>query len=92
MKTRTYGWIQNPSSFSSLKKVVQIFDANSQHYKNLRDHLVKKIYFDDIRLELQKKLDNNNTVFTYAELVGTSKDKNGKSPKARKDAVADALI
>ena len=92
MKTRTYGWVQNPSSFSSLKKVVQIFDENSLHYKHLRDNLVKKIYFDDIRLELQNKLDNNNTVFTYVELVGTSKDKNGKSPKARKDAVADSLI
>lgn len=92
MRTRTYGWVQNPSSFFSLKKVVQIFDINSQHYKNLRDNLVKIIYFDDIRLELQNKLDSNNTVFTYVELVGTSKDKNGKSPKARKDAVADSLI
>lgn len=92
MKTRTYGWVQNPSSFSSLKKVVQIFDIDSKHYQNLRDNLVKKIYFDDIQLKLQNKLDNNHTVFTYLELVGTSKDKNRKSPKSRKDAVADSLI
>lgn len=92
MKTRTYGWVQNPSNFSSLKKVVQIFDSNSLHYCNLRDNLIKKIYFENIRLVLQDKLNDNVTTFTYLELVGTSKDKNNKSPKARKDAVADSLI
>ena len=92
MKIRTYGWIQNPSNFSSLKKVIQIFDSNSKHYEKLRDKLVKKIYFDDIRKKLQDKLDNNITTFTYQELVGSSKDKTGKSPKSRSDAVADALI
>ncbi len=92
MKIRTYGWIQNPSNFSSLKKVIQIFDSNSKHYEKLRDKLVKKIYFDDIRKKLQDKLDNNITTFTYQELVGSSKDKTGKSPKSRPDAVADALI
>ncbi len=48
MKTRTYGWVQNPSNFSRLKKFVQIFDSNSLHYSNLHDLLIKKIYFENI--------------------------------------------
>ncbi|MFL4359518.1 restriction endonuclease FokI C-terminal domain-containing protein [Streptococcus uberis] len=92
MKTRTYGWVQNPSSFANLKKVVKIFDCNSDHYRDLRDNLLQNIYFDDVKQGLQHKLNNSEVVFSYAELVGTSKDKDGKSPKKRSDAVADALI
>ncbi|WP_174720826.1 restriction endonuclease FokI C-terminal domain-containing protein [Streptococcus periodonticum] len=92
MKTRTYGWVQNPSSFANLKKVVKIFDSNSDHYSDLRDNLLQNIYFDDIRKELLDKLNKSEVVFSYTELVGTSKNKEGKSPKKRSDAVADALI
>ena len=28
--TRTFGWVQNPSNFESLKKVVAIFDNTSK--------------------------------------------------------------
>ncbi|HEL1311936.1 restriction endonuclease FokI recognition domain-containing protein [Streptococcus equi] len=35
MKIRTYGWVQNPSSFASLKKVVQIFDNQSEHLSKI---------------------------------------------------------
>lgn len=92
MKIRTYGWIQNPSSFKSLKKVVQIFDTTSLHYQNLKDNLIDLIYDETIRKDLKKKLVNNVTKFTYPELVGTSKNKQGKTPTSRKDAVANALI
>lgn len=92
MKIRTYGWIQNPSSFQSLKKVVQIFDTASQHYQNLKDNLINSIYNEVIRNNLKDKLINNENEFTYLELVGTSKNKQGKPPSSRKDAVADALI
>ncbi|MEG2708665.1 MAG: restriction endonuclease FokI recognition domain-containing protein, partial [Vagococcus sp.] len=33
MISRTYGWVQNPSDFSKLKLVVQLFDATSTHYQ-----------------------------------------------------------
>lgn len=92
MKTRTYGWIQNPSSFRNLKKVVKIFSSNSDHYINLRDNLLNVIYFSDLREDLQNKLANKETTFSYLELVGTSKDANGHSPKKRSEAVADGLI
>lgn len=92
MKNRTYGWVQNPSSFSNLKKVVKLFDNNSDHYIDLRNNLLTSIYFTDVRNDLQDKLNKGETVFSYNELVGTSRDISGKSPKKRADAVADALI
>lgn len=93
MYNRTYGWVQNPSDFSKLKLVVQIFDHTSKHYQNLKESLVKDyIPFKEVKETLQSKLDSNVEKFLYTELVGTSKDINGKSPKRRKDAVADGLI
>lgn len=93
MISRTYGWVQNPSDFSKLKMVVQIFDSTSDHYDNLKKNLVPNyIHFDNIKSNLLKKLYDNIEDFSYLELVGSSKDKSGKSPKTRSDAVADALI
>lgn len=93
MVSRTYGWVQNPSDFKKLKLVVQIFDSKSNHYQNLKNNLIPKyIYFDNIKTNLLTKLTSKVEEFSYAELVGTSKDKLGKSPKKRADAVADALI
>lgn len=92
MTYRTYGWIQNPSSFKTLKKVVQIFDPNSSHYQDLTNRLIHTIYFEDIRNSLRSKLNYGVKEFTYQELVGTSKDKYKKPAKSRSEAVADALI
>ncbi|WP_202695177.1 restriction endonuclease FokI catalytic domain-containing protein [Petrotoga sp. 8T1HF07.NaAc.6.1] len=93
MISRTFGWVQNPSDFSKLKLVVQIFDNQSEHYKTLRDILVPNlIYFPEVKNQLLTKLKSNTADFSYLELVGTSKGKNGKSPNKRSDAVADALI
>lgn len=94
MKTRTYGWIQNPSDFDKLRKTVEIFDSSTDHYKKLRDKVIKQeiIYFEDIRDSLQNKFDNDIECFTYNELAGTSMDKNRKRPKKRADAEANALI
>lgn len=92
MPYRTFGWVQNPSSFKKLKKVVQIFDINSEHYAALRDHVLNLIYFEELRLSLKYKFNQNIAIFSYKELVGTSLDKLGKKPKVRRDAVADGII
>lgn len=94
MYNRAFGWVQNPSDFNKLKKTVQIFNPDSSHYHNLRDNLIneKITFFDDIRDHLQNKLDNRDFSFTYLELVGTSKDKNNRSPRVRSEAQANALI
>lgn len=93
MKIRTYGWIQNPSSFENLKKVVQIFDAKSEHYNKLKNELVLNyVYFPEIKSALLTKLNRGIEKFTYPELVGRNIGANGKNPKFRKDAVGDSLI
>lgn len=93
METNTYGWVQNPSNFETLKKVVQIFDPTSAHYKALRDELIQNIiYFDEERENLQAKLDGGVCQFSPRELVGTRRDAEGKSSKKRSQAVADSLI
>lgn len=94
MKSRTYGWIQNPSDFNKLRKTVEIFDNSTNHYRKLKNIIIQKeiIFFDDIRDSLQNKLDNNIQSFSYSELVGSSIDKDGNSAKKRTDAEANALI
>lgn len=93
MRFRTYGWVQNPSSFKNLKKVVQIFDNSSVHYRALKDVLVDQyIYFDDVKNNLLNKLNNGIEVFTYAELVGRNIGKDKKTPKSRSASVGDSLI
>ncbi|NUG66644.1 restriction endonuclease [Lactobacillus mellis] len=93
MKFRTFGWVQNPSDFTKLKKTVQVFDPKSDQYKELTNHIVKNvIYFNSDRKKLQKKLDKNVSEFTYEELVGTSRNKKNKAPKYRKDAIANSLL
>jgi len=93
MTIRTYGWVQNPSDFKKLQKVVQIFDSNSDQYTLLRDELVAQyIHFDDIKNNLQDKLNAAEATFSYLELVGTSRGPDGGSPNTRSEAVADSLI
>lgn len=93
MISRTYGWVQNPSDFNKLKLVVQIFNSDSEHYKNLKNTLVPKyIPLTNVKKQLLNKLNSNCTQFSYMELVGTSKDKDGKPVKIRKKAIADGLI
>jgi len=93
MKIRTYGWIQNPGKFESLKKVVQIFDPHSQHYRKLRDELIdKSMYFERDKKRFKDMLISGLSSFSYIDLVGTTRNKNNRSPKTRGDAIGNSLI
>lgn len=93
MVYRTFGWVQNPSDFRKLKKTVQVFDSSSEHYKNLRDYLIQDvIYFPEDRARFQKMLDNDTCEFSYKDLVGSSINKEHKSPRKRSDSVANSLL
>ena len=93
VKYRTFGWVQNPSNFDNLKKTVQVFDPTSNHYKNLQDHIVNEvIYFPEDKNKFQDALDDHVCEFSYKYLVGSKIDKNRKSPKSRKDSVANSLL
>lgn len=93
MKIRTFGWVQNPSDFHNLKKVVQIFDTTSPHYIELRDELIQsRMYFDEDKKYFFHMLNTNNDTFQYIDLVGSSRNKDNKSPKKRAEAIANGLI
>ena len=94
MKLRAFGWIQNPSNLRTLKKVVQVFDPESLHYKKLRDHVIADqiIYFPEIRDYLLEKLQDGIAEFSYSELVGNSRDKYGNPTNVRKKQQANSLL
>lgn len=70
---RTFGWVQNPSNFESLKKVVAIFDNTSNTYIELRDRKIKKLVEErDGQKELINALKANPLRIEYCNLVGTS--------------------
>lgn len=92
MKIRAHGWVQNPSSFSSLKKVVSIFDPTSSHYANLEKLILQQIYFEQDKSRLFDKITNQTSVFNYSDLVGGAKDKLGNQTSKRSEQVADSLI
>ena len=71
--TRTFGWVQNPSNFESLKKVVAIFDNTSKTYNELKDKKIKKLVEErDGQKELINALNANPLKIKYCNLVGTS--------------------
>jgi hypothetical protein len=93
MENRVFGWVQNPSSFKSLQHVVQIFDAESTQYADLRDRLVSAyIPIKSIKDSLQSKLNQGKTTFSYLELVGRKIDATGNTKIDRSDAVGNSLI
>ena len=40
MAERTFGWIQNPSSFENLKNVVSVFDFETYIHKDIIDRKI----------------------------------------------------
>lgn len=94
MEIRTFGWIQNPSDLNKLKLTVNTFDCDSVHYQKLLNEIIDKeiIYFPDIAEKLKRKLRENVDSFTYEELVGGIKDKNGRNTTVRADQQADSLL
>ena len=70
---RTFGWIQDPSDFESLYKVVCIFNENSEMHKQLANKVIKKlVYKKDGRERLLNALSKRPLKIAYADLVGTA--------------------
>lgn len=83
---RSFGWCQDASDFSSLKKVVQIFDNKSEFHGNLITARIP-ILVDDNELikKFQSVLMSTPLKITYSDLVGTH-----LTP--RKDSPCNAII
>lgn len=87
---RTFGWIQNPSDFSKLKKLVQVFDHTSEVHADLKANIIPKIVDkDDGRDRFINILNKIPLKIKYADLVGTSFIPRSKG---RCNGIAQAII
>ena len=60
MAERTFGWIQNPSSFENLKNVVSVFDFETDIHKDIIDRKIPELIKDkelrnNMLLEMHKR-------------------------------------
>ena len=77
---RALGWSQDASEFQSLKKVVQVFDVNSEFHKIVKE--VRLPLLIENKKLVQKLQDILNTLplkIKYADLVGTHANPRSKS-------------
>ena len=72
-RSRTFGWVQDPSNFRSLCDVVAIFDRNSRKNRELVSVLLPRLVLPtDGRDELITAMSTVPLKIKYAHLVGTS--------------------
>lgn len=70
---RTFGWVQDPSDFEALYKVVSIFNESSNTYKELVEHKINELVEErDGKQRLLKALEIRPLKIKYQDLVGTS--------------------
>lgn len=70
---RTFGWVQDPSDFDALYRVVCIFNRNSRIHKELVENRIKKLVEKrDGRERLLSALNSEPLRIAYSDLVGTS--------------------
>ena len=86
---RSLGWVQNPSSFKNLKRVIAVFDKESCIYEELYNKKIYTLIKDEklkkeIILELKKE--------PYSLKYSLLKGKGNKKGKSRKDAECTGII
>ena len=70
---RTFGWVQDPSDFESLIKVVSIFDNKSETHKELVNKKIDRLIEErDGKSHFLEVLNSTPLKIKYADLVGTS--------------------
>jgi hypothetical protein len=72
-KSRTFGWVQDPSNFRSLCNVVAVFDNHSPKHKELTETTLPQLVLEsDGRDALIAAMKSVPLKIRYASLVGTS--------------------
>ena len=70
---RTFGWVQDPSDFESLIKVVSIFDNKSETHNELVNEKIDRLIEErDGKSHFLEVLNSIPLKIKYADLVGTS--------------------
>lgn len=70
---RTFGWVQDPSDFESLFKVVSIFDDESETYNDLVNTRINDLIEErDGKSYFLKELKRKPVKLKYSDLIGSS--------------------
>ena len=70
---RTFGWVQDPSDFESLIRVVSIFDNKSETHKELVNEKIDRLIEErDGKSHFLEILNSTPLKIKYSDLVGTS--------------------
>ncbi len=70
---RTFGWVQDPSDFNALYKVVSIFNEKSEIHKELVNNKIPKLIEKrDGQERILKALNSRPLKLKYGDLVGTA--------------------
>lgn len=73
ISVRTFGWVQNPSDFKKLKKVVQVFDSKSATHNNLKTNRITQLIAEsDGRAYFIKELNKIPLKLKYKDLTGSA--------------------
>ena len=90
MPERTFGWIQDPGNVKNLRKVVEVFDPNSETHKKLVKKLIPKLVLEkDVKTRFLKALAQRPLKIKYKDLVGTGFK---PRPSARCNGIIQATI
>ncbi|MGI6074379.1 MAG: restriction endonuclease FokI C-terminal domain-containing protein [Fermentimonas sp.] len=71
MAERTFGWVQNPSSFENLKNVVSVFDKSTEVYKEILNKKLPSLVKDvSLKRKLIKEMKKEPLEMEYILLKG----------------------
>jgi len=83
---RSLGWVQNPSNFGKLRKVVEIFNEQTQTHQDIKDRTIPQLVEErDGRDRLIEQLRARPLEITYENLVG-------KGFQKRKEARCNGIV
>ena len=86
---RSLGWIQNPSSFKNLKRVISVFDKESYIYEELYNKKIYTLIKDEkLKKEMISELKKEPYILKYSLLKG----KGNVKGRSRKNSECTGII
>lgn len=93
MAERTFGWIQNPSSFENLKNVVSVFDFETDIHKDIVDRKIPELIKDkDLRDNMLLEMYKRPLKMNYVLLKGHGISNGESRSNAKCSGIIQAAI
>lgn len=93
MAERTFGWVQNPSSFENLKRVVSVFDYKSELFDEILSNKLDRLVEDNQLKDLMKKEMNKRPLkMNYVLLKGHGISNGESRANAKCSGIIQAAI